>query len=302
MAINLKTAENVTTHAAGDKAIIERSNALKRLTLGSSVVDPTIAFSSISSATPSLALDNARNFMRLTHAAPTLTVPLQATVAFTDAFLCWGSFQSGGTITIPTGGTINGVDNASVTVGSEAEGVSFTLRRVAVNTWVWTGGTTIDALFSGLSEAEGVDLLEAMSLDSADAGALAQAGIIAELGVGATQFGTAAFIDAVPSGAPTTATQVAGAITLDFSGKAVLETATTAAITAITLSNITAYSEVTWIVRHTTSRDVSWPAGTRIAGGALTVTGTANSTRRYKIYNNNGTYEVEIGAAMPVGA
>ena len=140
------------------------------------------------------------------------------------------------------------------------------------------------------------------SMNTGTMGLLYQTAIIAALGVSANQFGTAAFVDAVPSGAPTTATQSSGSITLNFSGKSVLQTTTTADITTITLSFIPTYATVYWIVKHTTSRDVTWPAGTRIEGGALTVTGTANSTRIYKIYNDNGTYVVEIGAACPVGA
>jgi hypothetical protein len=163
-------------------------------------------------------------------------------------------------------------------------------------------GNLLSAGTDGKPLITSVDSTKLANMNTGTMGLLYQTAIIAALGVAASQFGTAAFVDAIPSGAPTTATQVAGAITLDFAGKSVLQTTTTAAITTITLSNITAYSEVTWIVRHTTSRDVTWPAGTRIVGGALTVTGTADSTRRYKIYNNNGTYEVEIGDAMPVGA
>jgi hypothetical protein len=163
-------------------------------------------------------------------------------------------------------------------------------------------GNLLSAGTDGKPLVTSVDYTDVENLNSSAAGLLYQAAIIDALDETASQFGTAAFVDAIPSGAPTTATQVAGAITLDFAGKSVLQTTTTAAITTITLSNITAYSEVTWIVRHTTSRDVTWPAGTRIVGGALAITGTANSTRRYKIYNNNGTYEVEIGDAMPVGA
>jgi hypothetical protein len=163
------TAEAVVS---GDKAIAERGSfgaaALKKVILGtaagqdSTAFDGMTAFSTSSSAAVSLALADHRKFLRFTHAAPTLTVPLQATVAFPDDFLCWGSFEDGGTITIPAGGTINGVGTASLAIGSESVNAGFTLRRIATNTWILAT--------CGLAVADMIALLEegAAGGDAAD--------------------------------------------------------------------------------------------------------------------------------------
>ena len=97
--------------------------------------EPVVTLATSSSGTPSLALGDNRTFLRLTHASPVLTVPLQVTVAFPDGFTVWGVMTSGGSITIPSGGTINGVNNATVEVGAEADGAGFTLRRIGTNAW-----------------------------------------------------------------------------------------------------------------------------------------------------------------------
>ena len=127
--------------------------------------EPVVTLATSSSGTPSLALGNNRTFLRLTHASPVLTVPLQVTVAFPDGFTVWGVMTSGGSITIPSGGTINGVNNATVEVGAEADGAGFTLRRIGTNAWSLVLGA------SGGGEAEDMTPVEiATALRSLGAG------------------------------------------------------------------------------------------------------------------------------------
>lgn len=116
--------------------------------------------------------------------------------------------------------------------------------------------------------------------------------------------GTSALLDAMPTGAPGEVSSSSGAIPLNFSGVAVLTTTTTEAITSITFSNIAAYSDVCWIVKQTTARNITFPSGTKISGtaGSLTYGGVANSFVRFFIYNDNGTYVVTVGDEHVVGA
>jgi hypothetical protein len=120
----------------------------------------------------------------------------------------------------------------------------------------------------------------------------------------AVTLGTAAELDAIPSGAPTTFTQAAGAITLDFDGIDEGRTTTSANITTITFDNIASYSTVIWHVTHTTARNITFPAGTVMFGnsGSLTHVGSANSRYKFLIRNDNGTYEVVCGDAGVVGS
>lgn len=116
--------------------------------------------------------------------------------------------------------------------------------------------------------------------------------------------GTAAELDAVPPGAPPTASSASGAVTLDFEVTDRIETATTEDITAVTLSNLPAYSTGLWRVKHTTARNITFPSGWKIGGnaGALLYPGVANSTTDILIYNDNGTIEVVICDSAVVGA
>lgn len=172
------------------------------------------------------------------------------------------------------------------------------------------------AIVASVNSEGGIDLASVDDLDTAgalalyDAAALTEtptAGQVRVVNSGADGFewltlGSMATVDAAPSGAPQAASSSSGAITLDFEGRTVIQTTTTENITTITLSNIAAYATVLWRVKQTTARNITFPAGTKIAGGALAYTGVANSSINFLIYNDNGTYEVVIGDAMTVGA
>jgi hypothetical protein len=179
----------------------------------------------------------------------------------------------------------------------------------------WVAPTALVTSISTLSGADRLDAVEIQGLSSSAQGANYATSLIAAFSITDGHFikrdgddlagaalGTAAFLDAVPSGAPTAASSTAGAITLNYAGIAVIETTTTEAITTITFSNITAYTTVLWRVKNTTARNITFPAGTKITNGTLTYTGSANCTVNILIYNDNGTYEVVIGDALPVGA
>ena len=179
------------------------------------------------------------------------------------------------------------------------------LENLIAEAWARSGNTVSTDSGNLISTGEdGKPLLTGISyeyvegIDSPEAGALYQAAIIDHLDVEAVQFGTAAFIDAVPSGAFPTATQSSGSITLDFTGKTHLKTTTTAAITTIDFNgSIPDGTEVTWILVHTTARDVTFPAGTWIAdnSGSLTFSGTASSRTELRIVNDGGTLYVYPG-------
>jgi hypothetical protein len=178
-----------------------------------------------------------------------------------------------------------------------------------------TGDQTVGEIVALLEGTPSLSYTAIDDLGSVGAGALYETALIASTSIADGSYlkrsgtdlvgqalGTAALIDAVPTGAPTAASSSAGAITLNYSGKTTLETTTTENITAITFSNIVAYTMVLWRVKHTTARTITFPAGTKITSGVLAYAGTANSTVNILIYNDNGTYEVAIGDPLPVGA
>lgn len=169
--------------------------------------------------------------------------------------------------------------------------------------------TALEALTGGDRLAyTGID-----GLDGSGAGALYGPALAAGYGLTAGQvlaanddgddlepvtLGECAYLSAVPSGAFPTATQSSGNITLDFTGKTHLKTTTTAAITTIDFNgSIPDGTEVTWILVHTTARDVTFPAGTWIAdnSGSLTFSGTASSRTELRIVNDGGTLYVYPG-------
>jgi hypothetical protein len=181
----------------------------------------------------------------------------------------------------------------------------------------WAPLSTLVAALEALTTTDRIEYTGINGLDGVAAGALYETAIIgstsatslqairvdvAGTGLEGVTLGTAALLDAIPSGAPTAASSSAGAITLNYAGVAVLETTTTENITTITFSNITAYTTVLWRVKHTTARTITFPAGTKITTGVLAYVGSANSTVNILIYNDNGTYEVAIGDPLPVGA
>jgi hypothetical protein len=183
-----------------------------------------------------------------------------------------------------------------------------------------TNDQTGAEIITAVNATGGIVLASITGLDSDVAGALYQTALIDELAlspgesmgpvnVGGTAFdvvtfGTAAFTDILPSGAPTTASSSGGAITLDYTGIDTIQTTTTQNITTITFTGITAYQTVRWIVKHTTARNITFPAGTIMKGNAqlLLWTGVANSFNDVAIYNDNGTYVVTIGDEGLVGA
>jgi hypothetical protein len=116
--------------------------------------------------------------------------------------------------------------------------------------------------------------------------------------------GTAARLNAIPSGAPTAASSSAGTIALDFTaGVSTYGTATTENITTINVT-LTAYQWGQWIVTQTTARDLTFPAATVIFGngGLLAYTGVANSRLNVLFYKNNTELWAIIGDAGVVGA
>jgi hypothetical protein len=174
-------------------------------------------------------------------------------------------------------------------------------------------------IVTAVNSVGGVALASVDDLDGATAGALYETALIASVPLTAAQSiktnagntafeawtpGTAATLDVMPSGAPTSVSSTAGAITLDFDGVDELQTNTTEAITAITFSNIAPYASVVWYVTHTTARNITFPAGTKIAGnsGALLVVGIANSDMAFVIRNKNGTYHVRVSDEAVTGA
>lgn len=182
----------------------------------------------------------------------------------------------------------------------------------------WSSTASMAAALGALTTTDRIPYTGIHGLDSSGAGALAAAGLIGSGGMTAGQawvtnagedgvegltLGSAALLDAVPSGAPTSASSSSGAITLDFAGITTIETTTTEAITSVTLSNITAYSTVLWRVKHTTARDITFPAA-KISwpSGSLTYAGVANSTVNFVIYNDNGSYEIVASADLVAGA
>jgi hypothetical protein len=180
-----------------------------------------------------------------------------------------------------------------------------------------TADMTGAEVISAVNATGGVTLASIVGLDTDVAGALYGTALIADVGLTAGQslgpvssgaftavtYGTAALTDVLPSGAPTTASSSSNAITLNYLGIDTIQTTTTENITTITFQNIVAYQTVRWIVKHTTARNITFPAGTIMKGNAqlLLWTGVASSFNDIAIYNDNGTYVVTIGDEGLVG-
>jgi len=113
--------------------------------------------------------------------------------------------------------------------------------------------------------------------------------------------GTGFLMDFVPEGPPDTATQVAGAITLNFLNKIHLKSTLSQAITTITLENIADGTTVEWVVTQTTGFAITFPGSAilNIAGlSGLTFPACANTTLIFSIFNHaNGTYIVSVRGA-----
>jgi hypothetical protein len=181
----------------------------------------------------------------------------------------------------------------------------------------WATTISLATALEALTTTDRIAYTGIDGLDSSGAGALFEDALIAKSGAtasqvvavnsGATGFegrtlGSASLLDAVPTGAPATASSTAGAITLTFTGIADIETTTTEAITSVTVT-VEAYRWVIWTVIQTTARNITFPAATVISGtgGSLTHTGVANSTTRFLIYKRNTTLHVIVGDSAVVG-
>lgn len=179
----------------------------------------------------------------------------------------------------------------------------------------WASVATLIAAIEG---AAGMSYTALDDLDTAGAGAKMETALIASGGMTANQawvsdsagtgvqgfdLGTAAGYDAIPTGAPSTASSSSGSLALDFTGIAEIQVTTTEAITNITVT-VEAYRWVAVTFIQTTARNITWPAGTVISGtgGSLTHTGVANSTTTALIYKRNTTLEVRFGDSAVVGS
>lgn len=172
------------------------------------------------------------------------------------------------------------------------------------------------ALASLQGEIANLDYSSIGGLDSGEAGALYADALINNLSLTPGQgvmvaaggsdfepapFGTAAFVDALPSGAPPTASSSSGAVTLNYAGQWIIATEQTEEIDDITLSGIADYATVLWQVQ-TTADGITFPASvTRITGGSLAVTTTAGAAMVFLIQSvGDGEYWVFSATAEAV--
>lgn len=170
---------------------------------------------------------------------------------------------------------------------------------------------------ASVNAAGGVALASVDDLDTSAAGALYETALIASTaiadgdvmkrngaGLEGITLGTAAFLNAIPTGAPTAAASASGTIALDFTaGVSTYGTTTTENITTVNVT-LTAYQWGQWIITQSTARNITFPAGTVVFGngGALALTGVSSSRLNVLFYMNNTELWAIVGDAGVVGS